>query len=197
MSTPTKARSKFLLKSCNPMTELEQQLTAIEANSLSFVVHTKGAWLLFCETHSTLFEKALRNKPESSVTSHLLGILTKAHIEASSHVASNASSLQAMHQVLDESLGQTHANKFEDQSLQQLFLATHLWLYLQGYLTLDFSLANDHAHNTAELISSITQQDVQALRTEFLESYYQGTHCSQVTPSRSFSPLGWLKKLLG
>ncbi len=176
------------------MTELEKQLIAIGAQDLPPVVSRTKAWTQFCEHHSSLFEKALKRKPDNSSTSHLLGILTKAHIEVSSYIESNGASMQAMHQAFNDNLGKQHANKFEEQGMEQLALCTHLWLYLQGYLKLDFSLANDHAHNTSELISSVNNHDVQKLRTEFLASYYLGAEKSPVKASSVFKPLEWLKK---
>jgi len=177
------------------MTDLDQQLIAIGANTLPSVKHQTKAWLLFCQIHSTVFEKAQHHKPDSSVTNHLLGVLTKAHIEASSYVESNADSMQTMYQAFSDNLGAEYASKFEEQGLDQLILSTHLWLYLQGYLKLDFSLANDHAHNTAELVSSVNKLDIQSLRTEYLESYYWGVDRSPVQVTGSVNPFAWLKKL--
>ncbi|NMT19539.1 hypothetical protein HKA99_34870, partial [Vibrio parahaemolyticus] len=76
---------------------------------------------------------------------HLLGLLTKSHIEASANYEQNAHSTQRMQQVLTDSLGNEHADKFTNQSAEDLILVTHLWLYTQGYLNMDFSLAHDHA----------------------------------------------------
>jgi hypothetical protein len=177
------------------MTDLDQQLKAIGADTLPPLVALSKAWDLFCQAHSPLFEKARQNKPESPVSNHLLGILTKAQVEASSYVQSNAASMQAMHQAFTDNLGQEHAGKFEEQGMDQLILCTHLWLYVQGYLRLDFSLANDHAQNTAELISSVNKLDVQSLRTEFLSSYYHGSERSPIQASGSFNPITWLKNL--
>lgn len=179
------------------MTELQQQLNAVGVDSLPVVALHNKAWLQFCDDHSPLFEKAQRNNPDKPVSHHLLGILTKAHIEASSYVEANATSMQAMQQAFIDNLGSEHADKFAEQGIERLILATHLWLYLQGYLKLDFSLANDHAHKSAELISSVNQHDIQALRTQFLESYYLGMQRSPVTSSSRFNPFTWLKKLLG
>ncbi|KJY84599.1 hypothetical protein TW81_03475 [Vibrio galatheae] len=176
------------------MTELEQQLSTIGANTLPTVESNSKAWALFCQQHSPLFERALINKPESPVTHHLLGILTKAHIQATSELQSNLTSIQEMYRTFSDYLGSEHADKFTQQGLEQLALSTHLWLYLQGYLKLDFSLANDHALNSAELISAITQQDVQMLRTQFLASYYTATERSPVETNQASKLMIWLKK---
>ncbi|MEZ8100497.1 hypothetical protein [Vibrio bivalvicida] len=177
------------------MTDLNQQLKVIGADTLPSVKHQTKAWLLLCQIHSPIFEKAQRNKPDSPEVHHLLGILTKAHIEASSYVESNADSIQAMYQAFNDNLGTEYTSKFEEQGVDQLVLSTHLWLYLQGYLKLDFSLANDHALNTAELVSSINKYDIQSLRTEYLQSYYLGLERSPIETTGSVNPFAWLKRL--
>lgn len=177
------------------MTELEQQLEAIQADSIPALVLPSAAWQQFCARHASLFAKATNNHPDKAATHVLLGILTKAHVEETTSLASHLDSIRAMQDVLVENLGAQHAAKFEQQGIEQLLLVSHLWLYLQGYLKMDFSLANDHADTTAQLICSLNKQDSQSLRTQFLASYYHGAERSNLGPSTSSGLLAWLKKL--
>ncbi|NVD08903.1 hypothetical protein FCU94_18805 [Vibrio sp. JPW-9-11-11] len=159
------------------MTELNHWLNKIGAEQLPTINYQPAVYQQFCQQHARLFERALQAKPEVAPQHHLLGVLTKAHIEATQQLSAHSDSAAAMHQALQSSLGE-HSDKFTDQSTMQLMLVTHLWLYLQGYLKMDFSLANDHALSSATVINQVTQQDVQQLRTEFLASFYQGDSTS-------------------
>lgn len=156
------------------MNKLSEWLCTTHANQLEIVKHKAAVYERFCQQHAPLFEQVLQAKPDTVAEHHLLGVLTKAHIEASCQVDAQRESAAAMHDVLQTGLGDAHRHKFEEQGMAQLQLVTHLWLYMQGYLKMDFSLANDHADSTAQLINSITKDDTQALRTHYLESYYLG-----------------------
>ncbi|MCG9781918.1 hypothetical protein L1D52_06080 [Vibrio brasiliensis] len=177
------------------MTELEQQLSAIEADSIPAITLPGDAWEQFCQRHAPLFAKAVKRNPDKPATHGLLGILTKAHMEETASLESQIAPIQAMQDVLVSNLGEQHAAKFEQQGAAQLVLVTHLWLYLQGYLKMDFSLANDHADNTAQLIASLNKQDPQWLRTQFLESFYHGVERSGGNNQGSSGLFGWIKRM--
>lgn len=156
------------------MNKLSEWLSTTHASQLEIVQHKASVYELFCQQHTPLFDQVLKAKPNTAAEHHLLGVLTKAHIEVSCQVDAQRESAAAMYDVLQAGLGDDHRHKFEEQGMAQLQLVTHLWLYMQGYLKMDFSLANDHAFSTAQLVNSITKDDIQALRTLYLESYYQG-----------------------
>ncbi len=179
------------------MTELERQLKVIGADSIAAITLPSSAWEQFCTQHTSLFAKANQRNPDKPVTHALLGILTKAHMEETSYLEAQIESIQTMQEVLLSNLGQDNAAKFKQRSSEQLTLVTHLWLYLQGFLSMDFSLANDHADNTAHLIARLDNKDPQLIRTQFLASYYHGIERSTTRPKTSSGLLGWLKKRLG
>ena len=56
----------------------------------------------------------------------------------------------------------------------QTLLMDFDWLYVKGYLGMDYSLANDHALQTAEAMSRLKGQSADELRTKFNQSYYLG-----------------------
>ncbi|WP_164675335.1 hypothetical protein [Vibrio rhodolitus] len=176
------------------MIELEQAICDIQADKLSVVDFTSPQWQSFSTANAMLFRKVQLAKPENHLTHHLLGLLTKAHIETLSRVTAHKDSVDAMQQAFDENLGEDHAARFQYQDGLQLVLVTHLWLYLQGYLGMDFSLANDHAEQTASTLVTTTGKDVHQLRSEFMASYYQAR---QLTENKADSGglLSWLKGL--
>ena len=79
-----------------------------------------------------------------------------------------------MQDVLVDSVGEKYATKFNQSDVRQLVFETHLWLYLQGYCQLDFSLANEYAQQTTQLISQLDNLDIDHHRCQFLKSYYLG-----------------------
>lgn len=178
------------------MTDLEQAFTAIGAESLDAVKEHPKLWQQFLQHQSALFDKVKQNKPNSDDESHLLGIMTKAHIECLSRVEANREAVQAMWKALHDNLGEQNAKRFEYQDYQMLTLVTHVWLYIQGYLKMDFSLANDHAETTANLQNDLSGLDVNAIRTQYLASYYLGSDNSPVT--QRHNPIwSWFKRTFG
>ncbi|MHC6529567.1 hypothetical protein [Vibrio proteolyticus] len=160
------------------MNSLQQILTDCGADLLPVVTLHPELWRDLCADQQELFGKACHAKPDTSPQQHLLGLLTKRHIECSSHFEQSAQSETAVKSVFEQTLGHEQAGKFQSQTLSELLLVTHLWLYLQGYLNMDFSLANDHAQQTAERIAARITLDAQAARVEFMQSYYAGKECS-------------------
>lgn len=177
------------------MTDLGQQLSEIQADSITAVESDRKSFEMFVEKHNALFKRACARKPDIDPVQHLLGVLTKAHIEEASHIESQSESAAAMRKVLDENLGNEHAQKFEELGSRQFALVTHLWLYCQGYLRMDFSLANDHAFNSATLLSATTLASTQELRTQFLESFYLGSERSPLPTKKPSKLMSWLKSL--
>ncbi|WP_159650591.1 hypothetical protein [Vibrio atypicus] len=178
------------------MNNLDSALKEIKADSLlsAFVFDGQAQWGAFCEEHNALFERVSQNKPETAATYHLLGLLTKAHINAQTALEQQKESLEAMQKALSDNLGQQNAQRFENNTLSKLLFITHLWLYLQGYMKMDFSLANDHAEQTAKVISTLTGQDIQVLRVSLVESFYKGDEHSIIV--RTTNPvLAWIKSL--
>lgn len=176
------------------MNELERALTEIGANNLAPLSTMHKQSRLLCEQNESLFNKVVKNKPDSPVTNHLLGIMTKCHIEQTALLEGHLDSVHQMQLALEQSLGKNNAQKFENQSVSHLMVTTHVWLYIQGYLNMDYSLASDHAQNTAQLISAATGVDSQSCRSQFMESFYQGKTASPVK-SQPNPLFGWLKKL--
>ncbi|CAH0536352.1 hypothetical protein [Vibrio marisflavi] len=176
------------------MSNLKESLFDIQINQLQVINKLSETWLWFCDRNQSLFEKACTNKPEKKVTDHLLGIATKQHIECLDKLNQQAETVAALEQAFEQNIGKKHSKKFQYQDKNQLILTTHIWLYLQGYLGLAFSLSNEYATQTAQVLADTSNQ-VQSIRTEFLESYYLGLDLYKARSKHQ--PFRWLRKLLG
>lgn len=177
------------------MTSLSELSQEMGFKEIPFVKEHKAAKRRWLKEQSQLFTKVCENKPATAPTLHLLGLLTKSHIEASANYEQHAHSAQQMQQVLTDSLGDEHADKFTNQSVEDLILITHLWLYTQGYLNMDFSLAHDHAEQTQNTLQHelvVKRMDVDAFRTELMQSFYLGREASPASTSGFW---GRLKRL--
>lgn len=128
----------------------------------------------FIDENHALFKHACENKPDNSARQTLLGLLTKEHIDTSYRFESNKDASEAMQSVFDNTVGSEHGDKFQNSNSQQLKLVTHLWLFIQGRLGMDYSLANDHAAATAKLLSRLSRSTDDEIRVEFMASFYDG-----------------------
>ncbi|UPR49439.1 hypothetical protein ITG13_21075 [Vibrio cyclitrophicus] len=133
----------------------------------------------FIDANHALFKHACENKPDNSARQTLLGLLTKEHIDASYRFESNKDANEAMQSVFDNTVGSEHGDKFQNSNAQQLKLVTHLWLFIQGRLGMDYSLANDHAAVAATLLSRISRSSDDEIRVEFMASFYDGLNIYQ------------------
>ncbi|UPR37376.1 hypothetical protein ISX50_19170 [Vibrio cyclitrophicus] len=133
----------------------------------------------FIDENHALFKHACENKPDNSARQTLLGLLTKEHIDASYRFESNKDANEAMQSVFDNTVGSEHGDKFQNSNAQQLKLVTHLWLFIQGRLGMDYSLANDHAAVAATLLSRISRSSDDEIRVEFMASFYDGLNIYQ------------------
>ncbi|PTP30706.1 hypothetical protein [Vibrio splendidus] len=133
----------------------------------------------FIDENHALFKHACENKPDNSARQTLLGMLTKVHIDASYRFESNKEANEAMQNVFDNTVGTEHSDKFQNSNAQQLQLITHLWLFIQGRLGMDYSLANDHAAVAATLLSRISRSSDDEIRVEFMASFYDGLNIYQ------------------
>ncbi|MEZ9393982.1 hypothetical protein AB4222_18965 [Vibrio splendidus] len=133
----------------------------------------------FIDENHALFRHACENKPDNSARQTLLGLLTKVHIDASYRFESNKEANEAMQNVFDNTVGTEYSDKFQNSNAQQLKLITHLWLFIQGRLGMDYSLANDHAAVAATLLSRISRSSDDEIRVEFMASFYDGLNLYQ------------------
>ena len=133
----------------------------------------------FIDENHALFKHACENKPDNSARQTLLGLLTKVHIDASYRFESNKEANETMQNVFDNTVGTEHSDKFQNSNAQQLKLITHLWLFIQGRLGMDYSLANDHAAVAATLLSRISRSSDDEIRVEFMASFYDGLNIYQ------------------
>ncbi|MDF2152767.1 hypothetical protein [Vibrio sp. CAU 1672] len=178
------------------MMSLNEIVSEMQFEAIPYVGRHREALQRWVEAQAPLFQKVCENKPGVATTSHLLGLLTKSHIEASAHYSNQAGPAQNMREVLKDTLGSKHADKFSNQAFDDLVVITHLWLYTQGYLNMDFSLAHDHAmqtHATVERELILTQTDIAEFRSALMQSFYWGKQANPVAPK---GLLGWLKRYL-
>ncbi|OEE50323.1 hypothetical protein [Vibrio splendidus] len=171
IQTQTEPQRQTKLEAC-------LQLAGLDSVKALSTVYEKELSSFIDENHA-LFKHACENKPDNSARQTLLGLLTKVHIDASYRFESNKEANKAMQNVFDNTVGSEHSDKFQNSNAQQLQLITHLWLFIQGRLGMDYSLANDHAAVAATLLSRISRSSDDEIRVEFMASFYDGLNIYQ------------------
>ncbi|MDB1125386.1 hypothetical protein [Vibrio algarum] len=159
------------------MSKLKQQLEIAGLDTLHLSDKETLLFARAIEEKAAVFEEICLNSPEKKPKLLLLGLLTKLQIEATARLDAQADKIGLMQNIFSDTLGQSQADKFSADSVIELSLITKLWLMVQGYLNMDFSLANDYALNAATLLAkALHSHDVDEIRTELLASYYHGKH---------------------
>ncbi|MEZ8200819.1 hypothetical protein [Vibrio splendidus] len=171
IQTQTEPQRQTKLEACLQLADLD----SVKALTTGYEKELKS----FIDENHALFRHACENKPDNSARQTLLGLLTKVHIDASYRFESNKEANEAMQNVFDNTVGTEHSDKFQNSNAQQLKLITHLWLFIQGRLGMDYSLANDHAAVAATLLSRISRSSDDEIRVEFMASFYDGLNLYQ------------------
>lgn len=171
IQTQTEPQRQTKLEACLQLAGLD----SVKALATGYEKELKS----FIDDNHALFKHACENKPDNSARQTLLGLLTKVHIDASYRFESNKEANEAMQNVFDNTVGTEYSDKFQNSNAQQLKLVTHLWLFIQGRLGMDYSLANDHAAVAATLLSRISRSSDDEIRVEFMASFYDGLNLYQ------------------
>ncbi|MCF7493843.1 MULTISPECIES: hypothetical protein [Vibrio] len=171
IQTQTEPQRQTKLEACLQLAGLD----SVKALTTGYEKELKS----FIDDNHALFKHACENKPDNSARQTLLGLLTKVHIDASYRFESNKEANEAMQNVFDNTVGTEYSDKFQNSNAQQLKLVTHLWLFIQGRLGMDYSLANDHAAVAATLLSRISRSSDDEIRVEFMASFYDGLNLYQ------------------
>jgi hypothetical protein len=177
------------------VSNLKQQLEVVGVDTLPLSDQETKMFQEKVEIKAAFFDTLCEQKQDRSPLLLLLGLLTKSHIEAIGKVEPQIDAISAMNDVFEKAVGEESAHKLEADSVVELSLVTKLWLMVQGYLNMDFSLANDHAQQTADVLAKVLHAESDQIRSELLASYYHGRDKRKVdTPSWKWSKmlLDWL-----
>ncbi|MDV7106176.1 hypothetical protein R3X26_17410 [Vibrio sp. TH_r3] len=176
---------------------LKQQLEVAGIDTLDLSNKEAELFARAIEQKADIFANICQNNPEKDPKLLLLGLLTKLQIEATARLETQAEQISKMNNVFEATIGETQTHKFTAESVIELSLVTKLWLMVQGYLNMDFSLANDYATNTSLLlVKTLHSHDTEELRTKLLASYYHGKEKQKVdTPVTQWSDklFNWFK----
>ncbi|MDR9828634.1 hypothetical protein RCJ22_23900 [Vibrio sp. FNV 38] len=121
-----------------------------------------------------IYDKTCLEKPELGQVERLVGLFSYYHHGLLQQFDQQQGSLKNVLDVFEQQLPLGDKPRFSAPIITQFWLATHLWLFVQGRMNLDYSLANDHAIEVSTRLSNVTKLDMDALRCELNKSYYQG-----------------------
>jgi hypothetical protein len=150
-----------------------------------------------CESSDDFFNAALTKvklqpaaaTPEQTLPS-LLGIYGHRFEQCLSELSAQSESLTAMHDVLNESLPSKHADKFVNQSALDTEITSRIYLFIQGRMKLDYSLANEFSQRAASELAHFTTQSEDEIRVMLNQSYYVGVDAR----NKQSKMLRWFEK---
>ncbi len=177
------------------MTSLSDYFDQAGLSELKLNPQEQTIYQELCERYQGTFNAACEHNQDKPSFHMLLGTLTQAHIQLSSQLEHHLQSLLKMQQAINEGIGEEHADKFKNTATVELLILTKLWVLVQGYLKMDFSLANDHALNSAKLVNNVLGADPDILRTGIMQAFYIGQKASPI-PDKAPNLLDKLKSWL-
>lgn len=150
-----------------------------------------------CESNDDFFQAALSQaelaltsaSPEQTLPS-LLGIYGHRFEQCLSELSAQSESLTAMQNVLKESLPSKHADKFVNQSAVDTEITSRIYLFIQGRMKLDYSLANEFSQRAARELAQFTAQSEDEIRVMLNQSYYAGVDAK----NKQSKLLRWFEK---
>ncbi|MCW8330250.1 hypothetical protein MD588_15675 [Photobacterium sp. SDRW27] len=166
------------------MTPLQQELEKMGLSTLSFSEQEQTLLEQFISISSPFFDNVCQHRADKPAQDLVLGLLTKSHREAFDEYQATQPKIKELKQLFSEQVGSEHAGKFTTLNQAEVTVISSLWFMAQGYTGIDFSYANDHAQETAELLctnlqSTAVDDEIQHIRTRFMQAYYTGVEHSQ------------------
>ncbi|GAD80243.1 hypothetical protein [Vibrio ezurae] len=149
-----------------------------------------------CERLLPLYQRSKTQYPQHTDQQLLLGLLTLHREKQLQQLRSQHSSLLAMQQVIDDSLENEHANCFKSPLIIDIWLSMHLWLFVQGQMKIDYSLACDYATETSDLLVPFLPLSANQLRSDWLKSYYEGKETMQALSKQNRGIGYWVRRVL-
>jgi len=187
------------------MTPLLKELEKMGLSTLSFSEQERTLLEQFITISSPFFDSVCQHRAEKPTKDLVLGLLTKSHREAFDEYLATQPKIKELKQLFSDQVGNEHAGKFTTLNQAELTVISSLWFMAQGYTGIDFSYANDHAQETAELLCGNLQSpsesdEVQRIRTRFMQAYYTGvdySHKNQNSESFLITIKNVLTRLFG
>ena len=176
------------------MSPLETHLRSLNVEQIAVIASHSTRFSELCARENALFEHAKANKPETPDLGIVLGLFTKLNIESLTSLDAHSDQIHTMQQSFEDELGKDQAQIFKLPVLDELILITHVWLYVQGCLGMDYSLANDHAAQTSQVISQFSENGIDEQRVAFTESYYLGVRYFEANRPPATGWKRWFEK---
>lgn len=165
------------------MTPLHELVHSIGFTTPQTMKADPGALDALCDKLMPLYKNSRAKFPEHTDLELLLGLMSVHHDRLLHQLRAQNEALVAMQEVIEQSLDRSHSRKFKAPVVIEFWLCMHLWLYLQGMLRLDYSLANDYASDAAAMLAPMTDKNQEQLRVEWNQTYYTGREAKQTNNS--------------
>lgn len=185
------------------MAEFRKELENMGLNALPLSQQELTLLEQFLSISSPFFDSVCLHRADKPTQDLVLGLLTQSHQQAFDAYQATEPKITELKAMFSDKVGAEHAKKFTALNQDELIVISLLWFMAQGFTGIDFSYANDHAEETAELINinqpdSSQEKEIKQLRTRFMQAYYIGIDCAhdKANPTPLFITIKSLLKRL-
>ncbi len=120
------------------------------------------------EQRFTTTKQTLSNHNNADI---LLGVLTESWQLYQAQLRDHKDSIVAMKSTLDTHMGE---DKYRNDMLLEWQCLSKIWLLVQGFCNIEYSLANDYANDVVSLSSEFNAFENEPYRRSLLSCYYLG-----------------------
>ncbi|UTV30402.1 hypothetical protein [Photobacterium atrarenae] len=180
------------------MNDLHHTLNTMGLQSLELSEPDQQQITRLIDTQTRFFAKVVQQKPDKPPHDLVLGLLTKSYQEALANFQATEATISRVQSVFEETIGREQAQKFTTSSNNDVQHFAVLWFMAQGYIGIDFSYANDHANEAATILAgspAVRDNDPNALRSWFMQSYYVGRHTAKTNQQERSGLVSRIKRL--
>ncbi|PSU33945.1 hypothetical protein [Photobacterium lutimaris] len=145
----------------------------------------------FIEFRSDFFLRVCQQKAEKLQQDLALGLFTQSFQQILDEFQATRSKISEMDALFQQHVGDEHAQKFHTMNEMEVKAIGMTWFLCQGFNGIDFSYANDQATEISQQLTTNGSQQAEALRQQFMQSYYIGVDQAHTIKPRK----GWLLTL--
>ncbi|MCQ1060332.1 hypothetical protein ACQKPX_14660 [Photobacterium sp. DNB23_23_1] len=142
----------------------------------------------FIDFRSDFFVRVCQQKADKPQQDLALGLVTHSFQQILDEFQATQCKISEIDALFQQHVGVEHAQKFHTMNEMEVKAIGVIWFLCQGFNGIDFSYANDHATEISEQLTMNDSQQAEALRQQFMQSYYVGVDQAHIVKPKA----GWI-----
>ncbi|PSW16482.1 hypothetical protein C9J01_05645 [Photobacterium rosenbergii] len=156
------------------MKTLQQLLNDFGFEHLPFTDAEREFAQDFVNFRSDFFQSVCQQKADKPQQDLALGLFTHAIQQVLDEFQATQSKISEMDTLFKQHVGEQHAKKFHTLNELEVKAIAMIWFLCQGFNSIDFSYANDHATEICQQLAANDSNRAESIRQKFMQSYYLG-----------------------